>query len=243
MSRYNNRYQRSHSRDRYDDYHHSHSYKYREDDEYKNNYGDNRNYHDRKRDRDWDKDRERDLYHRSREKEREKEKQEMERIKEIEYERMVERERMKEREMRLEKERQTNKPVSKWSEAPSKFTSKPTINPLNPMENKIPFMTFPNQQSPFVSNLQPQLNTNNDSQTQSPIHNSVFQSQPQNQAGNAQIPPNTNPYFPAMYPAPIPINLITPAANLINNDSMKIKKKIYILNLKLINHYKICYKY
>ena len=52
---------------------------------------------------------------------------------------MVERERMKEREMRLEKERQSNKPVSKWSESTSKFTSKPTINTLNPMENKIPF--------------------------------------------------------------------------------------------------------
>ena len=241
MSRYNtNRYQhsqRSHSRDRYEeDYHHNHSYKYREDDGYKNNYGNDRNYRDRKRDRDWDKEKERDLYHRSREKEREKEKQEIDRIKEIEYERMVERERMKEREMRLEKERQSNKPVSKWSESTSKFTSKPTLNTLNPMENKIPFVPFPNTQSPFVNNLQPQLNTNNDSQTQSPIHNSVFQSQPQNQTGNAQIPQNTNPYFPAMYPTPIPINLITPAANLINNDSMKIKKKIYIPKKTGINY-------
>ena len=236
MRRYHNsKYQRSHSRDRYgEDYHHNHPYRNREEDNY--NYGENRNYRERGRERDWD--RERDNYHRSREKEREKEKQEIERLKEIEYERMVERERMKEREMRLEKERQSNKPVSKWSEATSKFTSKPTINPLNPMENKIPLIPFPNPQSPFVPNLQPQLNTNNDIQRQSPSHNSVFQSQPQvqTQLGNAQTPSNTNPYFPAVYPTPIPINLITPGANLINNDSMKIKKKIYIPKKTGINY-------
>ena len=234
MSRYN-RYQRSHSRDKYDDnYHHSHSFRNREEDNYIHR--DSRNYRERERDREWDRDR--DYYHRSREKENEKEKrQEIERIKEMEYERMIENKRMKEREMRLEKEKQSNKPVSKWSEATSKFTSKPTINPLNPMENKIPFMPFPNPQSPFVPNLQPQLN-NNDSQPQSPNHSSVFQSQPQvqPQMGNIQNPSNTNQFFPAIYPTPIPINLITPNANLINNDSMKIKKKIYIPKKTGINY-------
>ena len=228
MSRFN-RYQRSHSRDRYDeDYHHNHSYRSREEDNY------NRNY--REREREWERDR--DYYQRSREKEREKEKrQEIERIKEIEYERMVERERMKERELRLEKERQTNKPVSKWSEATSKFTSKPTINPLNPMDNKMPFIPFPNPQSPFVSNLQPQLNSNNDNPSQSPSHSTIFQSQPTPvQVGNQQNPSNNNQFFPAMYPTPIPINLITPGANIINNDSMKIKKKIYIPKKAGINY-------
>ena len=230
MSRFN-RYQRSHSRDRYDeDYHHNHSYRNREEDNY------NRNYREREREREWERDR--DYYQRSREKEREKEKrQEMERIKEIEYERMVERERMKERELRLEKERQTNKPVSKWSEATSKFTSKPTINPLNPIENKMPFIPFPNPQSPFVSNLQPQLNSNNDNPSQSPSHSTIFQSQPTPvPVGNQQNPSNNNQFFPAMYPTPIPINLITPGANIINNDSMKIKKKIYIPKKAGINY-------
>ena len=136
-------------------------------------------------------------------------------MKEIEYERMIERERMKERELRLEKERQTNKPVSKWSEATSKFTSKPTINPLNPIENKSPFMPFPNPPVTFIPNLQPQI-INNDTQNQSPSHNSIFQSQPQSQAGNGQIlpPNNNNQFFPAgMYPAPIPINILTPNEN------------------------------
>jgi len=234
MSRYN-RYQRSHSRDHYnDDYHHSHSYRNRDNDNY--NYGESRNNRERERERRWEKESDRDYYPRSREKEREKEKkQEIERIKEMEYERMIERERMKEREIRLEKEKQSNKPVSKWSEATSKFTSKPTINPLNSIENKIPFMAFPNPQSPFVSNLQPQLNTV-DAQPQSPIQNSVFQSQPQNQNPNGQTPPNTNPYFQAMYPAAIPVNLLTPGANMINNDSMKIKKKIYIPKKPGINY-------
>ena len=229
MSRYNNRYQRSHSRDQYDDdYYHNRSYRNREDDDY--NYGDNRNYRERDREKD------RDYYHRSREKERDKEKQERERLKEIEYERMVERERMKEREMRLEKERQSNKPVSKWSESTSKFTSKPAINPINPIENKMPFIPFPNPQSQFIANMQTQLNLNNNIQPQSPNHNSIFQSQPQQQEGNIQNPPNTTPYFPAMYPTPIPINLLTPGANMINNDSMKIKKKIYIPKKTGINY-------
>ena len=242
MSRYNNRYQRSHSRDRYDeDYYHNRSYRNREENDY--NYGENRSYRERERDRDRE---DRDYYHRSREKERDKEKQERERLKEIEYERMVERERMKEREIRLEKERQSNKPVSKWSESTSKFTSKPSINPvnsvnqvnpinpINPLENKIPFIPFPTPQSAFVP---PQLNlNNNNTQTQSPNNNSIFQSQPQQQEGNAQPPLNTNPYFPAMYPTPIPINLLTPGANMINNDSMKIKKKIYIPKKTGINY-------
>ena len=237
MSRYN-RYQRSHSRDHYnDEYHHNHSYRNRDNDNY--NYGESRNKErerDRDRERRWEKDSDREYYHRSREKEREKEKkQEIERIKEMEYERMIERERMKEREIRLEKEKQSNKPVSKWSEATSKFTSKPTVNPLNPMENKISFIPFPNPQSPFVSNLQPQLNTV-DAQPQSPIQNSVFQSQPQNQTPNGQTPPNTNTYFPAMFPPAIPVNLLTPGANMINNDSMKIKKKIYIPKKPGINY-------
>ena len=234
MSRYN-RYQRSHSRDHYnDDYHHSHSYRNRDNDNY--NYGESRNNRERDRERRWEKDSDREYYPRSREKEREKEKkQEIERIKEIEYERMIERERMKEREIRLEKEKQSNKPVSKWSEATSKFTSKPTINTLNPMENKIPFIPFPNPQSPFVSNIQPQLNSV-DAQPQSPINNSVFQSQPQNQTPIGQTPTNINPYFPAVYPPAIPVNLITQGANIINNDSMKIKKKIYIPKKPGINY-------
>ena len=236
MSRYN-KYQRSHSRDRYnDDYHHTHS-------SHNYNYGESRNYRERERgfgrERDRDRDSEREYYSRSREKEKEKEKkQEIERMKEIEYERMIERERMKERELRLEKERQTNKPVSKWSEATSKFTSKPTINPLNPIENKSPFMPFPNPPVTFIPNLQPQI-INNDTQNQSPSHNSIFQSQPQSQAGNGQIlpPNNNNQFFPAgMYPAPIPINILTPNANIINNDSMKIKKKIYIPKKTGINY-------
>ena len=245
MSRYN-RYQRSHSREHYnDDYHHTHSSRYKDNrDEHNYNYGESRNYKERERnwgrerDRDRDRDSDREYYNRSREKERDKEKkQEMERIKEIEYERMIERERMKERELRLEKEKQTNKPVSKWSEATSKFTSKPVINPLNPLENKTPFIPFPNPQMAFIPNIQPQpqLNTN-DTQTQSPTHNSIFQSQPQPQTGNAQIPPNNNQFFPAMYPPPIPINILTPNQNIINNDSMKIKKKIYIPKKTGINY-------
>ena len=241
MSRYN-RYQRSHSRENYNDnYHHNHPYRNRET--YEHIYRENRSNRDRDRDwenpeRDRDGDREREYYHhRSREKEREKEK-EIERAKEIEYERIVERERMKEREIRLEKERQSDKPVSKWSEATSKFTSKPTINP---MDNKIPpFIPYPNQ-IPFMPNLQPQLNTNDLQQnniTQNTNINSVFQSQPQ-QIANNQIstPNNNNQFFPAMYPpAAIPINLLTPGANMINNDSMKIKKKIYIPKKTGINY-------
>ena len=236
MSRYN-RYQNSHSRDKYEDnYHRNFSYKNRESNEYSRNYRDRDRERDRDRDRDREWERDREYYNRSRDKEREKEKeQEIERIKEIEYERMIERERMKEREIRLEKERQSSKPVSKWSEATSKFTSKPSINPLNPMENKIPFMPFPNPQSGFIPNLHPPLN-NNDSKPESPTHNSIFQSQPQPQAGNTQIPPNPNQYFPAIYPPAIPINLLTPGANMINNDSMKIKKKIYIPKKAGINY-------
>ena len=234
MSRYN-RYQRSHSRDHYDDYHHTHSSRTRDDHNY-NNY--------KERERNWGRDRERerederDYYNRSREKERDKEKkQEMDRIKEIEYERMIERERMKERELRLEKEKQTNnKPVSKWSEATSKFTSKPTINPLNPMENKSPFMPFPNTPMAFIPNIQTQLNNNDTQQPQSPTHNSIFQSQPQNQTSSTSITQNNNQFFPAMYPPPIPINILTPTSNIINNDSMKIKKKIYIPKKTGINY-------
>ena len=183
MSRYN-RYQRSHSRDHYnDDYHHTHSSRTRDDHNYSNYKERERNWG---REREREREDERDYYNRSREKERDKEKkQEMERIKEIEYERMIERERMKERELRLEKEKQNNnKPISKWSEATSKFTSKPTINPLNPIENKSPFMPFPNTPMAFIPNIQPQLNNNDNQQPQSPSHNSIFQSQPQNQINN-----------------------------------------------------------
>ena len=237
MSRYN-RYQRSHSRDRYnDDYHHTHSSRTRDDHNYSNYKERERNWG---REREREREDERDYYNRSREKERDKEKkQEMERIKEIEYERMIERERMKERELRLEKEKQNNnKPISKWSEATSKFTSKPTINPLNPIENKSPFMPFPNTPMAFIPNIQPQLNNNDNQQPQSPSHNSIFQSQPQNQINNTSIPTNNNnnQFFPAMYPPPIPINILTPTPNIINNDSMKIKKKIYIPKKTGINY-------
>ena len=237
MSRYN-RYQRSHSRDRYnDDYHRTHSSRTRDDHNYSNYKERERNWG---REREREREDERDYYNRSREKERDKEKkQEMERIKEIEYERMIERERMKERELRLEKEKQNNnKPISKWSEATSKFTSKPTINPLNPIENKSPFMPFPNTPMAFIPNIQPQLNNNDNQQPQSPSHNSIFQSQPQNQINNTSIPTNNNnnQFFPAMYPPPIPINILTPTPNIINNDSMKIKKKIYIPKKTGINY-------
>jgi len=235
MSRYN-RYQRSHSRDHYnDDYHHTHSSRTRDDHNYSNYKERERNWG---REREREREDERDYYNRSREKERDKEKkQEMERIKEIEYERMIERERMKERELRLEKEKQNNnKPISKWSEATSKFTSKPTINPLNPIENKSPFMPFPNTPMAFIPNIQPQLNNNDNQQPQSPSHNSIFQSQPQNQINNTSIATNNNQFFPAMYPPPIPINILTPTQNIINNDSMKIKKKIYIPKKTGINY-------
>ena len=237
MSRYN-RYQRSHSRDHYnDDYHHTHSSRTRDDHNYSNYKERERNWG---REREREREDERDYYNRSREKERDKEKkQEMERIKEIEYERMIERERMKERELRLEKEKQNNnKPISKWSEATSKFTSKPTINPLNPIENKSPFMPFPNTPMAFIQNIQPQLNNNDNQQPQSPSHNSIFQSQPQNQINNTSIPTNNNnnQFYPAMYPPPIPINILTPTPNIINNDSMKIKKKIYIPKKTGINY-------
>ena len=235
MSRYN-RYQRSHSRDHYnDDYHHTHSSRTRDDHNYSNYKERERNWG---REREREREDERDYYNRSREKERDKEKkQEMERIKEIEYERMIERERMKERELRLEKEKQNNnKPISKWSEATSKFTSKPTINPLNPIENKSPFMPFPNTPMAFIQNIQPQLNNNDNQQPQSPSHNSIFQSQPQNQINNTSIATNNNQFFPAMYPPPIPINILTPTPNIINNDSMKIKKKIYIPKKTGINY-------
>ena len=235
MSRYN-RYQRSHSRDHYnDDYHHTHSSRTRDDHNYSNYKERERNWG---REREREREDERDYYNRSREKERDKEKkQEMERIKEIEYERMIERERMKERELRLEKEKQNNnKPISKWSEATSKFTSKPTINPLNPIENKSPFMPFSNAPMAFIPNIQPQLNNNDNQQPQSPSHNSIFQSQPQNQINNTPIATNNNQFFPAMYPPPIPINILTPTPNIINNDSMKIKKKIYIPKKTGINY-------
>ena len=235
MSRYN-RYQRSHSRDHYnDDYHHTHSSRTRDDHNYSNYKERERNWG---REREREREDERDYYNRSREKERDKEKkQEMERIKEIEYERMIERERMKERELRLEKEKQNNnKPISKWSEATSKFTSKPTINPLNPIENKSPFMPFPNAPMAFIPNIQPQLNNNDNQQPQSPSHNSIFHSQPQNQINNTPIATNNNQFFPAMYPPPIPINILTPTQNIINNDSMKIKKKIYIPKKTGINY-------
>ena len=236
MSRYN-RYQRSRSRDHYNnEYHHSHSYRARDNDNYYPR--ESRNYRERDRDRDRERDweRDRDFYHRSRDEEREN-KRDIERTKEIEYERMVERERMKEREIRLEKEKQTEKPVSKWSESTSKFTSKPTVNPLNPLENKIPFIPFPNQ-TPFIPNIPTQLNpidTQQNNISQNINNNSVFQTQPQTNVNAQQL--NNNQFFPAMYPpAAIPINLLTPAANVINNDSMKIKKKIYIPKKTGINY-------
>jgi len=160
---------------------------------------------------------------------------------------------MKEREMKLDKEKQQSKPVSKWSDTPSKFNSKSIINPLNPMQSqisdKIPFIPFPNSSS-FINNLQqqlssmggqtPNINMNpNMTQPQNLTQPSIFQSQPQQQQGvtPTQIPNPTFGVAPGIFPAAtIPINILTSAANVINNDAMKLKKKIYIPKKPGINY-------
>ena len=215
--------------------------------------------YDRQREREIERDREIErLREKEREREREREKErEIERQRE--KERLRERERMKEREMKLDKEKQQSKPVSKWSDTPSKFTNKPIINPLNPiqsqMSDKMPFIPFPNSSS-FINNLQQQLssmggqatnnnsnnnngNTGNIPQPINPMQGSIFQSQPQSQQGvtPTQVPNQAFGIAPGIFPAAtIPINLLTSAANVINNDAMKLKKKIYIPKKPGINY-------
>ena len=203
-------------------------------------YYDDAYYHDYR-----NKDYERERY---RERDREIERQR-------ERERLRERERMKEREMKLNKEKQQSKPVSKWSDTPSKFTSKPQMNPLNPMQSqisdKMPFIQFPNPSSSslFINNLQQQLTSMGGQTTNINMNQNITQSQPQNQSSIFQsqpqpgiVPPQIqNPNFgavhPGIFPAPtIPLNILANAANAINNDAMKLKKKIYIPKKQGINY-------
>ena len=260
MSRYRN--SRDRSRDKYMDEYRGRNFE-REYDRDRNK------IRERERDREIDRQRERER-ERDRELERLREKEkdrERERQKELERqrerERLRERERMKERELKLNKEQQS-KPVSKWSDNPSKFTSKPQmpINPLNPLPGqipvKIPFIPFPNPSSSndFITNLQqqltsmggqpPNINQNNITTPNSNQNkNSIFQSQPEeppkSQTVNNNMPQTPNQGFgmtaPGLFTAQaIPINLLANAANVLNNDAMKLKKKIYIPKKPGINY-------
>ncbi len=262
MNRYRNTRERSRERDRYySDYYHD--YKNKDYDRDRDRIRDREREIDRQRERERERDREIErLREKEKERLREKEKErERERQREIERqresERLRERERLKEREMKLDKEKQQSKNVSKWSDTPSKFTSKPQINPINPMNSmsdKIPFIQFPNNpaSSAFINNLQQQLanmggqNTNinqniNQPQNQNSTQSSIFQSYPTTQAQSGIVPPqipNQNFNIPTgIFPAPaIPINILANAANVINNDAMKLKKKIYIPKKPGINY-------
>ena len=210
---------------------------------------------DRELDRELERERERDReIKRLRDKEKEREKQ-REREKEIERkrekERLRERERMKEREMKLDKEKQQSKNVSKWSDTPSKFTSKPQINTLNPIQSqiqdKIPFIQFQNASSSsmVINNLHQQLSSiggipsTNANLPQSQKQSTIFQSQPQVQPGmlQSQIQNTGKGMTSGIFTAPtIPLNLLATATNAINNDMMKLKKKIYIPKKQGINY-------
>ena len=273
MDRYN---RRSRSRDRYiNDYYRGYSRDIRDDDRYRERERErirdiDRELRDRDRDRDRDRGRDRErererernreierLREREREMLREKERmrereiirekeREIERLGEREREREREKERLKDREGKLDKEKQLPKPVSKWSDAPSKFTSKPPIG-IMPMQasNKIPFVQFPSATPVFVSNFPQQIPNMgvipanaNQAQNQNTNQSNIFQSTPQQQAG--AVPnhmPNTMFTIPqAIFPAPtIPINLLS-TANAMNNDAMKLKKKIFIPKKPGINY-------
>ena len=200
MSRHHR--ERSRSRNKYDnDYSSGYMDKYKE-----GNYDRYNRYKENKyeRNKDWERERDKDMERlREREKERERE-----------IERLKERERMKEREIKLNREKQQSKPISKWSDTPSKFTSKPFINPM---------------QSMFINNIQQQLS--NMGESPNSIYQpsgGVFQSQPM-----IPKPLESQSHFTA---TPIPINILANAANAMNNDAMKLKKKIYIPKKQGINY-------
>ena len=78
-------------------------------------------------------------------------------------------------------------------------------------------------------------------QNQNSTQSSIFQSYPTTQAQSGIVPPqipNQNFNIPTgIFPAPaIPINILANAANVINNDAMKLKKKIYIPKKPGINY-------